>query len=199
MIIIFHPFLHLDLRNLVTDSIFLKGIFSNKEKLCAQQGSIRKFLVQESHEGGLMGHFGVHRTLTILTDKFYWPYMRVDVQRYGSKCLVCLQAKSKLMPHGLYIALPIAQAPREDVRTDFIQGLSRTQRGNDSIFVVVDQFSKMFHFIPCHKMDNASNISQLFFKEIVRLHGLPRTIVSDKDVKFLSHFWKILWARLGSI
>ena len=174
------------------------GFLFRANKLCIPASSVRLLLLQEAHGGGLMGHFGVYKTQEILAAHFFWPQMRRDVERFVARCTTCQKAKSHLNNHGLYMPLPVPTSPWLDISMDFVLGLPRTKKGRDSIFVVVDRFSKMAHFIPCHKTDDASSVAELFFREIIRLHGVPNTIVSDRDAKFLSHFWRSLWNKLGT-
>jgi hypothetical protein len=176
--------------------IFDDGFVLRANKLCISASSIHLLLLREADGGGLIGHFGIQKTEGILATHFFWPRMRRDVVRFVARCTTCQKAKPRLNPQGLYMPLPAPSVPWEDISMDFVLGLPRTKRGCDSLFVVVDRFSKMAHFIPCHKTDDASHIADLFFKEIIRLHGVPNTIVSDRDTKFLSHFWRTLWAKL---
>ena len=99
------------------------------------------------------------------------------MERICSRCVTCKKTKSRVMPHGLYTSLLIPSGPWNDISMDFIMGLPRSKSGCDPIFVVVDRFSKMAHFIACYKTDNASHIINLFFKVIIRLHGIPSALL----------------------
>lgn len=173
------------------------GFLFKGRRLCIPQCSLRNLITREAHGGGLMGHFGVDKTLAVVREHFYWPHLKKSVESHCARCVTCKKAKSRVQPHGLYMPLPIPTAPWVDISMDFVLGLPKIHH-KDSIFVVVDRFSKMAHFIPCAKVNDASKTADLFFKEVVRLHGVPRTIVSDRDTKFLSHFWRTLWKKLGT-
>lgn len=118
--------------------------------------------------------------------------MKRDVERICERGIPCKQTKSTVLPHSFYTPLPIPYEPWVDISIDFVLGLPWSEKGRDFVFVAIDRFSKMTHFIHCHKTNDATNLVYLFFKEIMHLHGVPRTIVLDCDIKFFNYFWKIL-------
>ena len=164
------------------------GFLLKENKLCVPNYSLCELFVRKAYRGGLIGHFGITKTLEVLHKHFYWPNMKRDVQKICDRCITCRQAKSWVMPHGLYTHLVVPKGPWMDISMDLILGLPRSRKGRDFIFIVVGRFSKMPHFIACHKTDDATNIADRFFKEVIQLHGLTRSIVSDLDVKFFSYF-----------
>ncbi|KAH9667915.1 Endonuclease [Citrus sinensis] len=154
------------------------GFLFKGNHLCIPQCSLRESIIMEAHGSAVGGHFGRDKTLACLQGNFYWPKMDKDVVHHVQGCKICHIAKAHGQNTGLYNLLPVPEAPWEDVSLDFVVGLPRTQRNKDSVMVVVDRFSKMAHFVPCNKTLDASYVADLYFKEIVKLHGIPKTIRS---------------------
>ncbi|XP_023639598.1 uncharacterized protein LOC111830943 [Capsella rubella] len=159
-----------------SEYVLHNGFVFLHNRLCVPDCSLRLQLITELHSEG---HIGRDRTLQLVAESYFWPSLLRDVARHVERCVVCQKSKGHASNSGLYMPLPIRAQPWTDISMDFVLGLPRTQRGNDSIFVVVDRFSKMVHFIPCRKTTDAVSVALLFFREIYRLHGLPLSIVHD--------------------
>nr|GEX55989.1 hypothetical protein [Tanacetum cinerariifolium] len=153
-------------------------------RLCIALCSLREVIILEGHAGGLAGHFGHDKTLALLREQFYWPKMERDVNRFLERLRTCHIAKTHSSNAGLYTPLSVHVTPWEDVSLDFVLGLPRTQRAKHSVMVVVDRFLKMAHFVPCSKTFNGNQVARLYFAKNLKLHGVPKTLTSDRDVKF---------------
>ncbi|GJU68205.1 RNA-directed DNA polymerase [Tanacetum coccineum] len=145
--------------------------------------SFREAIIVECHQGALAGHFGRAKMVSLVGERFFWPKLVRDVMKVLNWCRICHIAKTHHTNQGLYTPLPTPSGPWEDVSIDFVLGLPLTQRKKDSIMVVVDKFSKMAHFVPCSKTYDASEVAQMYFSEIVKLHGVPKMITSDRDTE----------------
>jgi len=161
--------------------------------------SIRSRLLLECHDIPISGHLGTSKTMERVSRSFYWPGMHADVRRYVSTCLTCQANKpSTQLPMGKLQPLPIPERPWQVVTMDLITQLPRTKNGHDAIVVFVDKLTKMAHYVATRTEVDAPSLARLFFQEIVRHHGLPESIISDRDPRFTSIFWKALWGQLGT-
>ena len=122
------------------------GNMFKEKSLCIPNCFMRELFIRKAHQSGLIGYFGIAKTLDLLHEHFYWPNMKKDIARICDKCFICKQAKSKLKPHGLHMPLPVPSSLWIDISMDFVLSLPRSRHGHDSIYIVVDRFSKMAPF-----------------------------------------------------
>ena len=182
----------------VKQFVDVNGLFYHQSRLVIPAYStLRQELLQEHHDRLLSGHLGVDKTLARLHRFFYWPAMHESVKAYVRSCPSCQRNKPLLArPAGLLQPLPVPSHPWESVSMDFIVDLPKTAQGFDAIFTVVDRFSKLTHFIPMVTDATAEDVASLFIQEVYKHHGLPSSIVSDRDPKFTSKFWGAVMAHL---
>ena len=158
---------------------------------------LRMDVLREHHDAPLAGHCGIARTLELITRNYWFPGINAFVKDYVNSCFLCQQAKvPRHLRHGELASLPVPTTPWKGLTCDFITDLP-VSCGMDSVLVFVDRMTKMSHFIPCLKTTDAPEFAKLFVSHIVKLHGLPDTIISDRGSIFTSHFWSTLSSILG--
>ena len=125
--------------------------------------------------------------------------MKREITEFVARCLVCQQVKAEHQrPAGLLQPLPIPEWKWEHITMDFVVGLPRTQRGYDVVWVIVDRLTKSAHFLPVRVSDTPDRLASRYVDEIVRLHRVPVSIVSDRDPCFTSRFWQKFQEAFGS-
>jgi len=157
-----------------------------------------RVILQEYHDGALGGHSGIAKTWARISSQFYWPNMKKQIREYVLNCTICQQAKTtNTLLVGLLHPLPIPSQVWEDISMNFIISLPPA-KGHLFIMVVVDRLTKFAHFVPLkHDFDNKS-VADAFVQHIVKLHGFPKSIVSNRDKIFISKFWKQLFSLQGT-
>ncbi|KAM0045044.1 putative nucleotidyltransferase, Ribonuclease H [Helianthus debilis subsp. tardiflorus] len=159
------------------------GVVWCGKRLCVpNDSSLRESLLAEAHSSPFSIHPGSTKMYRDLRQHFWWSAMKEDVARYVGRCLTCQQVKTEHQrAGGLLQPLDIPVWKWDDISMDFVTGLPRTFKKNDTIWVVVDRLSKSAHFLPIQQGFSVSKLSEIFTQEIIRLHGTPVSIVSDRD------------------
>ena len=177
---------------------FTDGILFYDGLVYVPDSPLRLEILQAHHDQPLAGHFGHRKTLDLIQREYYWPLMSAMVKNYIDSCDICKRVKtSRHKPYGLLQPLPIGQRPWGSISLDFIGPLP-TSQGYNAILNVVDRLVKMAHFIPCTTKINATGTITLMQTHIIRLHGLPDDIVSDRGPQFNSKVW-LAWCEQNSI
>jgi hypothetical protein len=159
--------------------------------------NLKRFIMDELHKRPYSGHLGYQKMVIATNKQFYWPGLKKDIAEYLSKCIEFQQVKAEHRhPVGLLQPLPILEWKWETISMDFITGLPTSTKQNETIMVVVDKLSNSAHFIPVKSTCKAIDINHVFMKEIFRLYGMPKEIMSNRDMKFTSNFWKSLMVGL---
>jgi hypothetical protein len=158
---------------------------------------LKKKILTTVHDSPLAGHQEFFKTYKQIKERFSWKGLKHDVMRHISECVTCQQNKSEhALPVGLLQPLPIPEQKWESILMDFITGLPKVQ-GKDCIYVLVDKLTKFADFYAIPTEYNAVQVTDLFFREVFRLHGLPKNIVSDRDSRFIGTFWRELFILVG--
>lgn len=174
-----------------TDGLLFKLVGDSKV-LYIPPDELQTEVLTYNHE--LAGHFGRDKTYELLQRNYWWPNMIDTVSQYVGECSSCQAIKStSASPSGLLQPLAVPKKKWSDMSLDLITGLPKTNNGHDAVVVFVDRLTKYARFIPTKSTASASDVARLFFTHVFRFFGLPTNIVSDRDARFTSNFWRALF------
>ena len=181
---------------------YLEGKFGELRMMIpnsSEMDSLKKCIISELHDSAYSGHLGLNKTLELVQRNYEWAGMHEQVQHYVATCPSCQQNKhSTRKKSGLLQPLPVPEKKWDHISMDLITQLPLTGEGNDAIIVFVDRLSKMVHMAPTKTTIDAPGCAKLLMRTVVKYHGMPKAIVSDRDPRFTGHFWQHLMKALGT-
>ncbi|GJW98384.1 putative reverse transcriptase domain-containing protein [Tanacetum coccineum] len=151
-------------------------------------GDLRTLIMHESHKSKYSIHPGSDRMYQDLKKLYWWPNMKAEIATYVSKCLTCAKVKAECQkPSGLLVQPVILVWKWKNTTMVFITKLPKTSTGHDAIWVIIDRLTKSAHFLPMKEIDSMEKLTRQYLKEVVSRHGVPVSIISDRDSKFTSY------------
>ena len=177
----------------------MDGLLKYKQsRVYVPQGKLRLLVLKEEHNSPIAAHRGEKTTIAAVSKRYYWPCMKEEIAHFVKTCVKCQMNRASYQKQAVLLQpLPIPPKPWHSVSMDFITSLPELQ-GYDAIFVMVDRFSKLAHMVPTVGTATALETAKLFLNAWWRHHGLPRVIVSDRDPKFTSAFWRHFFRKVGT-
>ncbi|GJS11369.1 putative reverse transcriptase domain-containing protein [Tanacetum coccineum] len=162
-------------------------------------GDLRSVILHESHKSKYSIHPSSEKMYQDVKKLYWWPNMKADIATYVSKCLTCARVKAEHQrPSGLLVQPEIPEWKWDNITMDFITKLPRSSQGFDTIWVIVDRLTKSAHFLPIRENDPLDKLARLYLNRIVARHGIPASIICDRDGRFTSNFWRSFQKALGT-
>ncbi|GKB03977.1 putative reverse transcriptase domain-containing protein [Tanacetum coccineum] len=162
-------------------------------------GDLRTVIMHESHKSKYSIHPGSDKMYQDMKKLYWWPNMKADIATYVSKCLTCAKVKAEHQrPSGLLVQPKIPEWKWDNITMDFVTKLPKTSQGYDTIWVIVDRLTKSAIFTPMRETDPLDKLARMYLKEVVTRHGIPVSIICDRDPRFASNFWRSLQNALGT-
>nr|GFB22456.1 reverse transcriptase domain-containing protein [Tanacetum cinerariifolium] len=162
-------------------------------------GDLRTAIMHESHKSKYSIHPGSDKMYQDMKKLYWWPNMKADIATYVRKCLTCAKVKAEHQRPSRLLVQPEIPIWKWDNNTmDFVTKLPKSPQGYDTIWVIVDRLTKSAIFAPMQETDPLEKLAKLYLKEVAARHGIPVSIICDRDPRFASRFWRTLQKALGT-